>query len=219
MGLPAPGRHATTRRSRSTTSACAAPSRLALDRYEGSKALSKITIVKESAASRCRARHTRRRPRSWRSWRATATTSRVARRGAAPPEGGGRPGRLLVHASRTAASRMPYEPLGIWLIDQWRQIGLNVKMEIIEAAALLQRPPARATSRSPSTSSAATSSSPTSTCSSSSRRTGRVNYGRYVDKMLDDLYKKQSAGRRPRGAEELVRDFEKRLLDEEAHYI
>ena len=29
----------------------------------------------------------------------------------------------------------PYEPLGIWLIDQWRQIGLNVKMEMIEAAA------------------------------------------------------------------------------------
>ena len=27
----------------------------------------------------------------------------------------------------------PYEPLGIWLIDQWRQIGLNVKMEMIEA--------------------------------------------------------------------------------------
>ena len=29
----------------------------------------------------------------------------------------------------------PYEPLGIWLIDQWRQIGLNVKQEMIEAAA------------------------------------------------------------------------------------
>src|SRR5439155_1001968 len=29
----------------------------------------------------------------------------------------------------------PYEPLGIWLIDQWRQIGLNVKQEIIEASA------------------------------------------------------------------------------------
>ena len=30
---------------------------------------------------------------------------------------------------------MPYEPLGVWLIDQWRQVGLNVKQEVIEAAA------------------------------------------------------------------------------------
>ena len=29
----------------------------------------------------------------------------------------------------------PYEPVGIWLIDQWRQIGLNVKQETIEASA------------------------------------------------------------------------------------
>ena len=34
---------------------------------------------------------------------------------------------------------MPYEPIGVWLIDQWRQIGLNVKQEVIEAA-LLHRP-------------------------------------------------------------------------------
>jgi hypothetical protein len=30
---------------------------------------------------------------------------------------------------------MPYEPVGVWLIDQWRQIGLNVKQEVIEASA------------------------------------------------------------------------------------
>src|SRR5206468_182088 len=29
---------------------------------------------------------------------------------------------------------MPYEPVGVWLIDQWRQVGLNVKQEVIEAA-------------------------------------------------------------------------------------
>jgi hypothetical protein len=30
---------------------------------------------------------------------------------------------------------MPYEPLGIWLIDQWRKIGVHVNQEVIEAAA------------------------------------------------------------------------------------
>ena len=34
---------------------------------------------------------------------------------------------------------MPYEPLGVWLIDQWRQIGLNVTQEVIEAAAYYGR--------------------------------------------------------------------------------
>jgi hypothetical protein len=29
---------------------------------------------------------------------------------------------------------MPYEPVGVWLIDQWRQIGLNVKQEVLESA-------------------------------------------------------------------------------------
>ena len=30
---------------------------------------------------------------------------------------------------------MPYEPVGIWLIDQWRQIGVNVKQVVLESAA------------------------------------------------------------------------------------
>ena len=30
---------------------------------------------------------------------------------------------------------MPYEPVGVWLIDQWRQIGVNVKQVNLESAA------------------------------------------------------------------------------------
>ena len=40
----------------------------------------------------------------------------------------------------------PYEPVGIWLIDQWRQIGLNVKQETIEASRPRRRCCAAATS-------------------------------------------------------------------------
>jgi ABC-type transport system substrate-binding protein len=32
----------------------------------------------------------------------------------------------------------PYEPVGIRLIDQWRQVGLNVKQVSLESAAWLQ---------------------------------------------------------------------------------
>jgi len=37
---------------------------------------------------------------------------------------------------RNRAIRDPYEPLGVWLVDQWRQIGLNVKVETLELATL-----------------------------------------------------------------------------------
>ena len=115
---------------------------LALDRYEGSKALSKIAIVKEVAGIQVPGT-------PW----------------ATPPDelaklaGYGRD----INASRAEAKRLlkeagaeglsftfknrgipqPYEPTGIWLIDQWRQIGLTVKQEIIEAVDLLFHAQAR----------------------------------------------------------------------------
>ena len=53
---------------------------------------------RRSAASRCPARRSRRRPPSWRSSPATGRTStRSARRGQAPAQGGRRARRLLVH--------------------------------------------------------------------------------------------------------------------------
>ena len=45
------------------------------------------------------------------------------------------------------------------------------------------------------------------------------NYGRYVDKTLDDLYQKQSRALDFEEQKKWVRDFERRLLDEEAHYF
>ena len=112
----------------------------------------------------------------------------------------------------------PYEPIGIWLIDQWRQIGLNVKKEMIEASAyypMLKRgdfevamdfqcgfivEPDLDLPRFISTSDA--------------------NYGKHKDKVIDELYQQAGAGHRSRGAQEAhSRQFEKRLLDEEAHVI
>ena len=88
------------------------------------------------AASRCPARRARRRRPSSRSWPAIGHDIAKTRAEATPPAAR-RPACPTASRSRsrTAASRMPYEPLGIWLIDQWRQIGLNVKMEMIEAGA------------------------------------------------------------------------------------
>ena len=138
----------------------------------------------------------------------------------AAPEGGGR-AEASRSPSRTAASRCPTSRSAIWLIDQWRQVGLNVKQEVIEAAAYYARARARATSRWRWTSSAATSSSPTSTCTSSSRATAiRRTTAATRTGCSTTLYDKQSrATDVPRSARSSSAQFEKRLLDEEAHYL
>ncbi len=45
------------------------------------------------------------------------------------------------------------------------------------------------------------------------------NYSRYVDRTLDELYQKQSRTTDPEERRRYLREFEKRLLDDEAHYI
>ena len=77
-----------------------------------------------------------------------------------------------------------------------------------------------ATSRWPWTSSAASSSSPTSTCYKFlSTDRNPANYGRYKDTVLDDSTTSRAAPPTPRSARSSLRQFEKRLLDEEAHYL
>jgi peptide/nickel transport system substrate-binding protein len=114
---------------------------------------------------------------------------------------------------------MPYEPLGVWLIDQWRQIGLNVKQNVIEPRAYytpIRKGDAEvfmdfqcgyivepdldmykflSVDRNP------------------------ANYSRYTDRVLDDLYDQQSRATNVEERKRLIRLFEKRVLDEEAHYL
>jgi peptide/nickel transport system substrate-binding protein len=43
------------------------------------------------------------------------------------------------------------------------------------------------------------------------------NWARYKDPVLDDLYTKQSRSTDPEERKKLIREFEKRLVDEEVH--
>jgi len=52
-----------------------------------------------------------------------------------------------------------------------------------------------------------------------SRDLSDANYGRYTDRTLDELYERQSREPDPQKRKQHVREFERRLLDEEAHYI
>jgi peptide/nickel transport system substrate-binding protein len=190
---------------------------LALDRYEGSKNLSKITLVKDVGGIQVPGTPYATPPAELEKLAgyghdiaANRAEARKLLREAGVPDG-------FSFTFKNRGIPHPYEPLGIWLIDQWRQIGLNVKQEFIEASAyhpMLKRgdfevamdfqcgfivEPDLDLARFVSNSDA--------------------NYGKHKDKMIDELYQKQSRAVDPEERKKYVRALEKRLLDEEAHVI
>ena len=192
---------------------------LALDRYTGSKALSQIAIVKEVAGVQVPGTPYATPPDElakvagyWRDAEKSRAEAKRLLKEAGVPDG-------FSFTFKNRGIPMPYEPLGVWMIDQWRRVGLNVKQEVIEAAAYfgvirkgdfetamdfqcgyivepdLDMYKFTSTSRNP------------------------ANYGRYSDPVLDKLYDEQSRQTDPAKRKKIVREFEKRVLDEEAHYL
>ncbi len=188
---------------------------LALDRYEGSKALSRITLVKDVAGIQVPGTPYATPP---------AELEKLAGYGRDIAKNRAEAKRLLKEAGvpdgfaftfKNRGIPHPYEHLGIWLIDQWRQIGLNVKMEMIEASAyhpMLKRgdfdvamdfqcgfivEPDLDLPRFLSHSDA--------------------NYGKHKDTVIDDLFSRQGRATDPDERKKLLRQLEKRLLDEEVH--
>jgi peptide/nickel transport system substrate-binding protein len=188
---------------------------LALDRYEGAKALSRITLVKEVGGIQVPGTPYATPP---------AELEKLAGYGKDIAKSRAEARRLLKETGvpdgfaftfKNRGIPHPYEHLGIWLIDQWRQIGLNVKMEMIEASAyhpMLKRgdfevamdfqcgfivEPDLDLPRFLSHSDA--------------------NYGKHKDTVIDDLYSRQGRATDPEERKKILRQLEKRLLDEEVH--
>jgi peptide/nickel transport system substrate-binding protein len=190
---------------------------LALDRYEGSEALSKITLVKDVAGIIVPGTPYATPP---------AELEMLAGYGRDINKNRAEAKRLLKEAGvpegfsfvfKNRGIEHPYAKLGIWLIDQWKHIGLNVRQEVIEASAyhpMLKRgdfdvamdfqcgfivEPDLDLGRFVSTSDA--------------------NYGRHKDTVIDDLYSRQSRATDVEERKKLIRQLEKRLLDDEAHVV
>ena len=190
---------------------------LALDRYEASRNLSKITIIRDVAGVQVPGTPYATPPEElkklagyWPDIEKSRAEARRLLKEAGVPEG-------FSFTFKNRGIPHPYEPIGVWLIDQWRQIGLNVKQEFIEASAyhpMLKRgdfetamdfqcgfivEPDLDLPRFLSTSDA--------------------NYGKHKDKVIDELYTKQARAADPEERKKYVRAFEKRLLDEEVHVM
>jgi peptide/nickel transport system substrate-binding protein len=192
---------------------------LALDRHQASEALSKIAIVKSVAGVQVPGTPFAPPPAelnklagSWTDVNKSRAAARRLLKEAGVPEG-------FAFTFTNRGIPMPYEPLGVWLIDQWRQIGLNVKQQVIEPAAyygVIRKGDAEvfmdfqcgyivepdldmykflSVDRNP------------------------ANYGRYTNRNLDDLYDRQSRATNPEERKKIIREFERVLLDEEVHYL
>ncbi len=194
---------------------------LALDRYEGSKSLSRIAIVKEVAGVQVPGTEFATPPQE---------LEKLAGYGRDIAKSRAEAKRLLKEAgvpdgfSFTFKNRgipMPYEPVAVWLIDQWRQTGLNVKQEVVEAAAyygsVLRKPEAFEVAMDFQCGFIVEPDLDLYKFVSTDKNP--ANYAYYQDRVLDDLYTKQSRSPDPEERKKLIRQFEKRLLDEEAHYL
>jgi peptide/nickel transport system substrate-binding protein len=193
---------------------------LALDRYQGSQALSKIAIVKEVGGVQVPGTTYATPPAELEKLAGYGKDIKKAREEARRllKEAGVPDGFALVYKNRGIP--MPYEPVGVWLIDQWRQIGLNVKQEVVEASAYYGQ-----VLRPGNFDVAAdfqcgyTVEPDLDLYKFTSKEKNPANYSRYTDHVLDELYEKQGRTTDVEERKRLIRDFEKRLLDDEVHYI
>jgi peptide/nickel transport system substrate-binding protein len=192
---------------------------LALDRYQAAQALSKIAIVKfvtgvmvpETPYATPPAELEKLAGYGRDINKSRAEARRLLR------EAGVRDGFTFTLKNR--AVPMPYEPMGIWLVDQWRQIGLNVKMETQETSKWLSDHRDGGFDVSLDAHCGYAVEPDLTLFKFLSPGISDNNWGRYKDTVLDELYQKQSRATDVEERKKLVRDFEKRLLDEEVHYL
>ncbi len=193
---------------------------LALDRYAGSKALSQIAIVKEVAGALVPGTPYATPPDElakiagyWPDINKSREEAKRLLREAGVPDG-------FSFTFKNRGIPMPYEPLAVWLIDQWRQIGLNVKHEVVESAAYFGQVVRPGNFEAAMDFQCGYIVEPDlDLYKFVSRDRNPANYSRYIDRTMDELYDKQSRATDMEERKKLIRQLEKRLLDEEAHYL
>jgi peptide/nickel transport system substrate-binding protein len=192
---------------------------LALDRHEASRNLSRIAVVKEVGGIQVPGTPWATPPSELeqlagysRDIAASRAEARRLLREAGVPEG-------FAFTFKNRGIPQPYETVGIWLIDQWRQIGLSVKQEVIEASAMVSVLRRGDFEVAMDAQCSFVVEPDIDVAKFQSVGISDINYGRYKDAALDELFIKQSRAVDPDERKRFLRAFEKRLLDDEAHYL
>jgi peptide/nickel transport system substrate-binding protein len=191
---------------------------LALDRYQGSQALSRIAIVNLVGGVQVPGTPYATPP---------AELEKLAGYGRDIAKSRAEARRLLKEAgvsglSFTLKNRgvpMPYEPIGIWLLDQWRQVGVAARHDVLESARWDADRRGGNFEVAIDTQCGYVVEPDLDLYKFLSTGVSDSNYARYVDSTLDDFYRKQSRATDPEERRRHVKEFERRLVDEEAHYF
>jgi peptide/nickel transport system substrate-binding protein len=188
---------------------------LAIDRWGGAQALSKVALVRhvggvlrpgyEFAANE-------KELTSYTGWSKDINASRAEARKLLAAAGASN----LTFTLTNRNVAMPYTPVGVFLIDQWRQIGVNVKHDQLETRLYLA-----AQQRDNPTYDAALDfncdfmDEPNLQLQKYlSHDRAAINYAQQTDRVLDDLFDKQSGELDKKKRYALLREFEKRALDQ-----
>ncbi len=192
---------------------------LGIDRWGGSKSLSQIAFVGPVGGVM--------RPTSefgtpeaeltklagyGRNMTAARAEARRLLREAGVPEG-------FSFALKNRSIQMPYEAVGIYLIDQWRQIGLNVQHVVQETGAYVADQRGGNYDASVGFTCDPTDDPDIQLNKFLSADISAANVGGYTDRQLDLWYFQQSRVANFETKMKIVRQFEKRVLSDQAYMI
>lgn len=114
---------------------------------------------------------------------------------------------------------MPFETVGVFLIDQWRKIGLDVKQLVLETPVYFADLRAGNYETSIDFQCGSIDEPDLELSKFISNDRSPMNYARYKDPALDELFETQSRTPDVEARRKLIAQFERRVLDEQAHYI
>jgi peptide/nickel transport system substrate-binding protein len=120
---------------------------------------------------------------------------------------------------KNRAIPMPFEAVGIWLLDQWRKIGLNVQQVVQETGPYFADLRAGQYEASIDFQCGGIEEPDFELVKFLSNDRSPMNYARYKDPTLDQLYESQSRTIDAEARRRLIATFERRVLDEQAHYM
>jgi peptide/nickel transport system substrate-binding protein len=192
---------------------------LAVDRWGGSQALSQIALVKEPGGLQ--------RPGAPFAM-PEAELTKLAGFGKDANAARDEARRLLREAgvpdgwSFTLKNRdvpMPYEPVGVFLVDQWRRIGLNVTHLPQETGPFTNDLRSGDFEASVDFNCDYLDEPDLQLAKFLSANRSPANFGRYNDPVLDDLFDRQSREQNVEARKQLAWQYERRVLDEEAYVL
>ncbi|MER3398882.1 MAG: ABC transporter substrate-binding protein [Chloroflexota bacterium] len=191
---------------------------LAIDRWGGSQYLSQFTFLKHVGALMrpggpfaMPESELEKIPGYWRDINKSREEARRLLREAGIPEGFS-----FVLKSRNIE---PYPTLGIYAIDQWRQIGLRVEHQLLETGPWTQDLRTGNFEAMLYFNCDFMDDPDLQLLSFISPERSPVNYARYRDPVLDDLYDRQSRELDPERRKQLVWEFERRVLGDMAYHM